>query len=483
MVQLEDLKNLEEYPKPPRFAEKTSLLSKYQIPVHYLEFEYVEKCTNGRELEKILHILKSGEEGFFPHLIQATEARLKKIKPNSKLLHNVTPVLTKSEIDKNEWESLSNDLNEWKNDVNRRDHELDERKLKSNIQYVEGDIRHSQNVYIENQNKSNPKRISATDYESWDKYDPDAEMLKIDLEEEKIKKNALKNQKSKLKKNKTVTFLNFATDAEAEHEAKWEKERGNEYYKSGEYQNALQHYTSSIQCKPLVVAYTNRALVYNKLKKYLLAINDCKQAIKMEPKCFKAYLRMGQSLEALNKYDEALQAVECAIEIDANNEVAQQLANRVRRLCGKTEQKTRVCIQDINSEATCDKKPLKPILKSDKTEVYKAMQKRQYEIVSIPGTSKMSPPYYKIIYYTDPETLKLEKQKILFNSKLIHLGVIDIESDDDPLIMFPIDDKTSNGYHNKQHDFQKLEMFSKKGKFSYNTRKKKSNHRINKKVS
>lgn len=35
--------------------------------------------------------------------------------------------------------------------------------------------------------KSNDKRIKSTDYSKWDKYDPDEEILRMDLEEERTK--------------------------------------------------------------------------------------------------------------------------------------------------------------------------------------------------------------------------------------------------------------------------------------------------------
>ncbi|KAF5300748.1 hypothetical protein FQA39_LY10993, partial [Lamprigera yunnana] len=94
------------------------------------------------------------------------------------------------------------------------------------------------------------------------------------------------------------------------------KERGNECFKAGEYKNALQHYTYSIQCKPLAVGYTNRAIVYIKLKKYPLAINDCREALKLDPKSFKAYLRLAQSYEAIKEYTDALENIKIAITID-----------------------------------------------------------------------------------------------------------------------------------------------------------------------
>ncbi len=42
-------------PLPPR---KMSLLQKYSIPLDHLDFRYIASCTNPKEIEKILLILR-----------------------------------------------------------------------------------------------------------------------------------------------------------------------------------------------------------------------------------------------------------------------------------------------------------------------------------------------------------------------------------------------------------------------------------------
>ncbi|KAF5300747.1 hypothetical protein FQA39_LY10992 [Lamprigera yunnana] len=428
MVRLEDVKKIEEHDENYK-PQKTTLLSKYGIPVHHLEFDYVQKCKDAKELEKIYRILKSGEEGYYLELLKVTETKLRLLKPNCKLLRDLCPVLKKEEVPKDEWNHLSLDLKEWQKDINKKDKELDERKVKEVHCNVE--IRK-----IKNESKppfrSNEKRIASTDYESWDKYDPDTEILKLDLQEEKIKNEALIKQ-DKLKKTKTVRFSNFATEAEAIYEANSEKERGNECFKAGEYKNALQHYTYSIQCKPLAVGYTNRAIVYIKLKKYPLAINDCREALKLDPKSFKAYLRLAQSYEAIKEYTDALENIKIAITIDPNNTFAQEFANRLYKMCkeNNTKNKIRLCIEDI--ETTNISKPQMHISKVPTK-----------EIIAIPGTSKMPPPYYKVVNSTDPEVIKQEKQKILCKPGMLHMTTIDIASDDETPIDHNLQPKCVN---------------------------------------
>lgn len=82
--------------------QKKSLLEKYDIPLNHLDFGYVEKCTNAREMEKIVHILRSGEEGYFPDLLRVSEEKLKELKPDSRLFRYEEPIKQSDVLDKKE---------------------------------------------------------------------------------------------------------------------------------------------------------------------------------------------------------------------------------------------------------------------------------------------------------------------------------------------------------------------------------------------
>ena len=66
--------------------EKKPLLEKYSIPIEYLDFNYIKTCQNVRELEKIIEILRSGEEGYYPDLTKFAEEKLSEIDPENCLL-------------------------------------------------------------------------------------------------------------------------------------------------------------------------------------------------------------------------------------------------------------------------------------------------------------------------------------------------------------------------------------------------------------
>ncbi|XP_031343666.1 sperm-associated antigen 1 [Photinus pyralis] len=416
MVQFEDSHKLPSFEENTSKPQKQTLLSRYQIPINHLDFAYVKACTNAKEIERIYRILQSGEEGHFPDLLKTTEERLKLLKPNSKYIQEICPVLKVDEVPKEEWNRLSNELCDWMEDANKKDEELNAAKVSEINCDVE--IRKTKSDY-KPAAQSNPKRIASTDYESWDKYDPETEILKMDLRDEKERNEALKRQ-TKLKQEKTVRFSNFATEAEAIYEANSERERGNECFKAGEFKMALRHYTQSLQCKPTASGFTNRAITYIKLKKFQLAINDCKQALNLDRQCFKAHLRLAQSYEALKQYEAALTHITTAVQIDPNNTTAQDIAKRLASY-GPTVNKIRLTIEDVESTKM---KPLTSILKSS-TEI------SEKEVISIPGSSTMPPPFYVEVPTADPKVVEREKRKILSAPQLLHMTTIDPPSDEE----------------------------------------------------
>lgn len=68
--------------------EKRTLLEKYSIPIEHLDFDYLRKCENVRELERIIEILRSGEEGYYPDLTNFAVDKLKEVDPDNRSLRN-----------------------------------------------------------------------------------------------------------------------------------------------------------------------------------------------------------------------------------------------------------------------------------------------------------------------------------------------------------------------------------------------------------
>lgn len=85
----------------------SSLLKKYDIPINHLDFDYIKSCGNVKEIERIVTVLKSGEEGYYPDLTACALEKLKALKPNSKILREEAPVLSKRSMNNDEWNHIT----------------------------------------------------------------------------------------------------------------------------------------------------------------------------------------------------------------------------------------------------------------------------------------------------------------------------------------------------------------------------------------
>jgi DnaJ family protein C protein 7 len=99
------------------------------------------------------------------------------------------------------------------------------------------------------------------------------------------------------------------------------KEKGNTAFKEGDYETAEKYYTEGINQDPknknlVSQLYLNRSTVKLKSKKPKEALEDCNLAIQLNEYYAKAFLRKGEILMQLEKYDEAKQEFTQAHQLD-----------------------------------------------------------------------------------------------------------------------------------------------------------------------
>jgi len=75
---------------------------------------------------------------------------------------------------------------------------------------------------------------------------------------------------------------------------------------AGEFQQAIELYTRSIEAFPTAEAYTFRGWTYSFLGDYDRAIAECLEAIKVDPECGNPYKHIGAYLIEQEKWDEAI---------------------------------------------------------------------------------------------------------------------------------------------------------------------------------
>ncbi|XP_019886455.2 RNA polymerase II-associated protein 3 [Ooceraea biroi] len=328
--------------------EKKSLLERYNIPIEHLSYEFISRCANGKTLERIILILRSGEEGIYPDLTKHAEEHLAKIKPTSAVLRKAEPVLRRNMLNAEERQEIDDDISTWTCEMQSREKDLDEGKAtlitdpcsQPEIRKIKSDVEKDKKMRVNEKKHDKPKRITSCDYAAWDKYDADTEINRIDLQDDQRQAEMKRIQQRRKDLDKTnnmahKTTLNklSLTGTEVNVLAAQEKEKGNEAFRAADYEEALRHYNASIDIDSNLNAYNNRAMTFIKLQRYEDALNDCNTVLRMDYKNIKGLLRRALSLENLEKIHEALADYEAVLKLEPTNKTAISGVNKLRKPC------------------------------------------------------------------------------------------------------------------------------------------------------
>ncbi|EYU26825.1 hypothetical protein MIMGU_mgv1a003301mg [Erythranthe guttata] len=151
----------------------------------------------------------------------------------------------------------------------------------------------------------------------------------------------------------TLKKLNDAEKAKKELEqqeyfdpqiADEERDKGNQYFKEQKYPEAIKHYTEAIKRNPKdFKAYSNRAACYTKLGAMPEGLKDAEKCIDLDPTFTKGYIRKGAVQFFMKEYEKALETYQEGLKHDPRN---QELLDGVRR-----------CVEQINKASRGDLTP------------------------------------------------------------------------------------------------------------------------------
>nr|XP_044999326.1 sperm-associated antigen 1 [Jaculus jaculus] len=306
----------------------------FKIPIEHLDFKYIENCSNVKHLEKILCVLRSGEEGYYPELTEFCEKRLTDLAPKSRALRKDRPAATASSFTAEEWEKIDSDIKSWISEITREENTMhfDHTRTCSGAGDHLPPIRGSNSCFHvgkEKNSKSRPvKKNIPRDYAEWDKFDVEKECSKVD---EDSKEKIIVDNKAHLSKIETRIDTTGLTEKEKGSLATREKEKGNEAFHSGDYEEAVMYYTRSISALPTVSAYNNRAQAEIKLEKWSSAFQDCEKVLELEPGNIKALLRRATTYKHQSKLQEAIEDLSKVLEAEPDNELAKKTLSEVER--------------------------------------------------------------------------------------------------------------------------------------------------------
>ncbi|CAI5998768.1 unnamed protein product [Closterium sp. NIES-64] len=132
-------------------------------------------------------------------------------------------------------------------------------------------------------------------------------------------------------------------------EAEVIKARGNEEYKRGDYNAALESYSNALAAAPgaehaeakesRAIYHANRAMCHLQLKDYDACVTESTAAIDLKPDYVKAIMRRAQAWEKLDKLEEALGDYKKVLEVDKTNTQARSSARRLEPIVEERREK------------------------------------------------------------------------------------------------------------------------------------------------
>ena len=122
------------------------------------------------------------------------------------------------------------------------------------------------------------------------------------------------------------------------------KAKGNAAFKAGSFKEAAKLYTHALEKggasaakKWRAVVLSNRAMTQLKLGAYAEAEEDCTNAIKLDVKNVKAFLRRGAARSVQGNYLEAITDYESALRLEPKNKDARSEILRMKNILGESE--------------------------------------------------------------------------------------------------------------------------------------------------
>lgn len=143
------------------------------------------------------------------------------------------------------------------------------------------------------------------------------------------------------------------------------KDRGNEFFKAGNYLKAAALYTQAIKLDPSnPTLYSNRAAAFLQLVKLNKALADAETTISLKPQWEKGYFRKGCILEAMEQYDDAMAAFQTALQY---NPQSSEVSKKIKRISQLARDKKRA--QEVeNKKSNIDMAKHLEKLKSEMSE-------------------------------------------------------------------------------------------------------------------
>ncbi|KAJ3044546.1 hypothetical protein HDV00_001975 [Rhizophlyctis rosea] len=298
-------------------AMETEPIGDYEVA--HLDYSYVATCTDIKELVLLLDVLRSGKEGSYPELESAIERRMDEVDPRRERNHKPTdarlPVM----------------------DV----HLADELKQLSSELRAKDTLLRSKPKQQQSSRSTKPTSTALLELET-----PPPSSQPTVTSEKSTKKSY---DTTRIMKDKPVVPVDIkvpldATEEELTYLAEHEKRKGNECFRSGDFEEAIQYYTRSLHLSPPTSSshlpatlHTNLALTHLKLNHFSQAEHHATLALSLPSLPlnlrFKAYHRRAVARSKRGVWDGAREDCVAALGVEGVGEGERREVERLEREC------------------------------------------------------------------------------------------------------------------------------------------------------
>ncbi|XP_011403927.2 PREDICTED: RNA polymerase II-associated protein 3-like isoform X2 [Amphimedon queenslandica] len=238
----------------------------------------------------------------------------------------VDPTLLQMQLKRNneDMRDMLQSLDSWEEEIKKRDELLKKQKpiLKKTLPPIRGkssgDAPHKKKPEPAAKKK---EKIKSFDYDAWSKFDVDEACEDSDSRSSEGEEENEENEENSRRETAVL-----------------EKERGNQLFKDGKYEAAIERYTAAINLDPLsAVLPANRAMALLKLDRYAAAEKDCDVSISLDDKYVKAWMRRAAAKTKLKKYESATEDIKMVLQLEPTNKHAKAELERLEKLKGTSD--------------------------------------------------------------------------------------------------------------------------------------------------
>ncbi|GFT86582.1 RNA polymerase II-associated protein 3, partial [Trichonephila clavipes] len=181
---------------------------------------------------------------------------------------------------------------------------------------------------IQNQVRENSEDLQAflKDLDSWEKdmkkKEEELKLLQVsDEQESELKK--VDEEKKESSGSESSDSEERLSIQKRQQLALVKKDKGNDFFKNGDYDSAINSYTVGMELDPEnALLSANRAMAFLKKEQFQAAENDCNLCLSLDPTYVKAYLRRGTARKALDKIHLAHSDFLKVLELEPENKQA-----------------------------------------------------------------------------------------------------------------------------------------------------------------